>query len=189
MTSSKISTVPCRRARGARAFEIAGRGMDRAGVAHGRFHDHAGDIAPGEAPFEAFEVVPGQHLDAVGRLRVLAGAAGDRDRASSGPAAFEAGRRRPQDVVEPAVVMALELQDDAPARRGAGEAEGRLHDLGPEEAKRTRSAQGTISQTSRAASASTSLCPAKRMPRSTCSWTAARTAAGLCPRIIGPMPR
>ncbi len=117
-------------ARGARAFEIAGRGMDRAGIAHRRFHDHAGDVSLGEAPLEPLEIVPAEHLDAVGRLRVLAGAAGDRDRAFLRPRRVEAGRRRPQDVVEPAVVMALELQDDAPARRGAGEADRRLHHLG-----------------------------------------------------------
>ena len=56
----------------------------------------------------------------------------------------ELGRSRsraPGDVVEPAMIMAFELDDGRPARRRA-QAEYRLYDLDPDELKRTRSAHG-----------------------------------------------
>ena len=66
-------TVPG--ARFAGSLEVAGPRADRARIAHGRFHDHPGDVALCETAFQPIQVVPGHHLNSVGRRGILAGAA------------------------------------------------------------------------------------------------------------------
>ncbi len=62
-------------------------------------------------------------------LELLALAARDAGGRVLGPGDIERRCVRPQHVVEPAVIVALELDDDLAARGRAGEAERSLHDL------------------------------------------------------------
>ena len=185
--SSKIRTTPWRLRDLAQALEVARRGRDVA--APERFDDDRGDVAPREPGLDRLEVVPGQDHGVLDRRGVLAGrevaqplVAAGRD-VRRGPA----GRRRR---VDPAVVVALELDDDVAAGRAAGDAERQLdrlaagvrephhlgagHELGHEprglvlvHASRRRAARPAGAGASR-----------PRPP-----------AGGLWPRMIGPAPQ
>ena len=105
-------------------FQVEGGGEDRALVAHGGFHDDHGNVALRQAVLQGFRVVPGQHGDVGGGVGELAAAAGDRGGGAG------RGRGGPEDVVEPAVVVALEFQHDAAICCGSGDPKSRLDGLG-----------------------------------------------------------
>ena len=100
------------------AFQIARRRRDGALVAHRRLHQHGRDIALGEPRFQRREIVPAEDREPRARFRVLALATDHRRRRLLWTCRVQPRRRRPQDVVEPAVIMPLEL-DDGPLARGS----------------------------------------------------------------------
>ena len=110
------------RARLAHPFEIPRPRQDRALVAHDRLHDHARHIAPLQPRRQRCQVIPRQHLDLLDR-RLLPLAPRHR---SARP---RRRRRRPQDVVEPPVVMPLELDDHAPPGMRPRQPQRALHRL------------------------------------------------------------
>ena len=116
ITSSKIRMRAMLAAGRQRAFQIAGRGRDGALVAHGGLHDHARDIALGQPRFQPRQIVPADHIQAGGIDRVLAHAARHQHRRIFRPRRILRRRGGPQDIVEPAVIMAFEFQDDAACR-------------------------------------------------------------------------
>ena len=96
-----------------RAFQIAGGRLDGALIAHGRLHDHAGDIALGQARFQPRQVVPADHVQPRGIDGVLPHAARHQHRCTFRPGRILGRRGGPQDIVEPAMIMAFKFQDDA----------------------------------------------------------------------------
>ena len=129
MTSSKTRIVPVRSQRRAHRLEIARPRRDRAGVAHRGLHDHGRDVAALEPRHQGLRVVPGHDFGVRPGQLVLTPADRDPSRPIGRSALLGGRRETPQDVVHPAVVMALELDHDVPAGRRAGEPQRDLHDL------------------------------------------------------------
>ena len=111
---------------GQRAFQITGRRRDGALVAHGRLHDDGGNVAARQPRFQGRQIVPAQHVEADGIAGILALAAGHKGRRLCRTGGILGGRSGPEDIVEPAMIMAFEFQDDALARGGARQTEGGL---------------------------------------------------------------
>src|SRR6185437_14631741 len=88
-----------------------------------------GDITLRQPRAHGLEVVPAQHLDRLAGPRVLAGGADHLARPPGWAGAVERRRGAPQDVVEPAVIVTLELEDDRAAGGGAGQPDRCLHRL------------------------------------------------------------
>jgi hypothetical protein len=114
------------------AFQEAGHGRDAAGVAQNGFHTNSGDLRAVlvEQRGQGVEVVPGRNDD------VAEGAAGLAARARNGQGRFgRAGEGEGrgdaiQGRVEPAVVVALELENLLATGESAGQPPGGVHGLG-----------------------------------------------------------
>ena len=117
MTSSKMRMAPCLVRLGAQQLEVTGPRQDAAGVEHGRLGDHRGDLVAVivHHSLKAVEVVPGQDDERVGELLGHAGARGHRPGMIGRPRLVGIDVVAPVHDVLPAVVVALEAHQQAPA--------------------------------------------------------------------------
>ena len=182
MTSSKMRSAPLPRARRAQAFQKAGIGRHDAHVARDGLHDDAGHLAlvRVDEPLDGDKVVVGRDERVARGPRRDAGRAGD---AEGGHAAAGAGQKR----VAVAVVAALELDDEAAPREPAREAHGAHDGLGARRHHaRLLGAGHKLAYARSARRTSASHGAPNESPRSSWARTASSTAAGRCPRIMGP---
>ena len=119
------------------AFEVARHRHEAAAVAEDGLHHHRRDpvrMRPEQA-FQDGEVVPRRDEHVLDDVRDLAEGARDDVRRLAGAEALArvVAHQRP---VDPAVVVAFELQDEGPPREGAGQAMHELDDLAAARAER-----------------------------------------------------
>ena len=133
MTSSKMRTMPLAVAMSRRRLEVAGLGRDDAGVAHDRLGQDRRDLmaALGHQPLDGVDVVPWQDRERLADDVGDAGAAGQGDRALMRARQGKIRVVAPFELVRPAVVLTLELDDDRPPGPGPRESCRVEDDLGP----------------------------------------------------------
>ena len=131
MTSSKMSSVPGRRARLAQRLEEARLGQHHAGVVEDRLEDDRGDrvaLVGEDRPYPGGVVVLADEDQVADRGRHPRRR---RDRGRDRAALVGREVVAPRHVVVPAVVVALELEDPFAAGEAAGEPDGVVGGLRP----------------------------------------------------------